>query len=69
MANANPVFVKAHLSMTPMNRAGVPEDVAPLVVYLLSDESAYVNGAEITVDGGFSAHGGTKAFTDALDAV
>jgi 3alpha(or 20beta)-hydroxysteroid dehydrogenase len=69
MANANPVFVKAHLSMTPMNRAGVPEEVAPLVVYLLSDESAYVNGAEITVDGGFSAHGGTKAFTDALDAV
>ncbi|MET9789819.1 SDR family NAD(P)-dependent oxidoreductase [Streptomyces canus] len=67
MATANPVFVEAHLSMTPLGRAGHTDEVAPLVVYLLSDESAYVNGAEITVDGGYAAHGGVKAITNALD--
>lgn len=68
MATANPVFVEAHLSMTPLGRAGHTDEVAPLVVYLLSDESAYVNGAEITIDGGYAAHGGVKAITNALDA-
>ncbi|WP_211262592.1 SDR family oxidoreductase [Nitriliruptor alkaliphilus] len=37
-------------------RIGVPDDIAPLIVYLISEESAYVNGAEIAVDGGFTAH-------------
>ena len=66
MAAANPVFVEAHLALTPAGRAGRPDDVAPLVVYLLSDESRYVNGAEITVDGGYSSHGGTKYIIDSL---
>nr|WP_206326799.1 SDR family oxidoreductase [Streptomyces sp. S3(2020)] len=68
MASANPVFVQAHLAMTPQGRAGTVDEVAPLVVYLLSEESSYVNGAEITVDGGYAAHGGVKAITNALDA-
>jgi NAD(P)-dependent dehydrogenase (short-subunit alcohol dehydrogenase family) len=68
MATANPVFVRAHLSLTPLGRPGTCDEVAPLVVYLLSDDAAYVNGAEITVDGGYSAHGGVKAIIDALDA-
>ncbi|WP_203237592.1 SDR family oxidoreductase [Streptomyces sp. CdTB01] len=68
MSSANPVFVEAHLSMTPQGRPGTVDEVAPLVVYLLSDEASYVNGAEITVDGGYSAHGGVQAITNALDA-
>jgi 3-oxoacyl-[acyl-carrier protein] reductase len=38
----------------PMRRLGQPEDVARVVVFLASDESAYITGQVITVDGGIS---------------
>jgi 3alpha(or 20beta)-hydroxysteroid dehydrogenase len=53
------------LGEIPMGRKGRPEDVAPLVVFLLSDDSSWISGAEIAVDGGQSAHGGMKALADA----
>lgn len=39
----------------PMGRLGTPEDVAYGVLYLASDESKYVTGAELVIDGGFTA--------------
>ncbi len=39
----------------PISRIGVPLDVAQLALFLASDESTYVSGAEITVDGGLYA--------------
>lgn len=40
------------LSLTPARRLGQPAEIAALVAFLCSDESAYVNGAEIDADGG-----------------
>lgn len=50
----------------PMGRRGTAEDVAPLVVFLMSNESSWISGAEIAVDGGQSAHGGMKSLADAV---
>jgi NAD(P)-dependent dehydrogenase (short-subunit alcohol dehydrogenase family) len=43
------------LAATPMRRYGRPADVALLAVYLASDESLFVTGADLPVDGGFTA--------------
>lgn len=40
---------------TPLRRFGTPEEVAGAVVYLASDESSYVTGIELSVDGGILA--------------
>ena len=39
-----------------MDRPGTPEDIAPVVVFLLSDGSAWIRGTNIPVDGGMSSH-------------
>jgi len=39
----------------PMGRLGTPEDVASAIIWLLSEGSAFVTGASISVDGGMSA--------------
>jgi NAD(P)-dependent dehydrogenase (short-subunit alcohol dehydrogenase family) len=45
-------------AMTPSRRTGEPEDVARVAAFLASDEAAYINGANIMVDGGASAMAG-----------
>ena len=42
-------------SSTPMARMGTADEIAQAVLYLASDESSYVTGAELIVDGGFLA--------------
>ena len=43
------------ISLTPIPRFGTPEDVAHGVLFLASDESSYVTGAELVIDGGLTA--------------
>lgn len=42
------------LANIPLGRAGTVDDVAKLVLFLLSDDSSYITGAEIAIDGGLS---------------
>ena len=42
------------LQLVPMKRMGTAEEVASLVLFLLSDESGYITGAEVAIDGGAS---------------
>ncbi len=49
------VLVEKLAETNPMRRLGAPEDVAYAVLYLASDESGFVNGAELVIDGGLSA--------------
>ena len=44
---------KRNLSRIPMGRFGRPEDIASVAVFLISDQSAYVTGQMIPVDGGW----------------
>ena len=62
--------VRAHLDVTMLDGlgkatltpyVGQPEDIAEVVVFLASDESRYITGQMIAVDGGMSAHVGLGA--------
>ena len=47
---------RAEEDMKIMDRPGRPSDIAPVIAFLMSDESAWFRGANLTVDGGMSSH-------------
>ena len=54
-ARSDPDRYKAVISGVPLGRYGQPEEVAFGVLYLASDESSYVTGTELIIDGGWTA--------------
>jgi NAD(P)-dependent dehydrogenase (short-subunit alcohol dehydrogenase family) len=47
-------FVEAYSKKTPLKRMGTPEEIAPSICFLLSDEARYITGHNLVVDGGWS---------------
>lgn len=47
---------RARRMMELMDRPGRPEEIAPVVAFLLSDESGWIRGSNIAVDGGLTSH-------------
>jgi len=51
----SPEETEKRLKMVPLRRHGTADEVARLVLFLLSDESQYITGAEVAIDGGITA--------------
>jgi NAD(P)-dependent dehydrogenase (short-subunit alcohol dehydrogenase family) len=61
-ASIDPDTLRAVLAMAhPIPRAGEPEDIANAALWLASDESSFVTGQAIAVDGGLSAEADSRA--------
>jgi NAD(P)-dependent dehydrogenase (short-subunit alcohol dehydrogenase family) len=52
----NEISKKASVSLHPMGRIGTPEDVVEAILYLASDDSSWVTGTIIPIDGGMKAN-------------
>ena len=52
--NQDKTFVRHYEEKVPLQRMGKPEDIAPSVSFLLSDDASYITGHNLLIDGGWS---------------
>lgn len=52
--NQHPSFISRYEAKVPMGRLGKPDDIAPAVSFLLSDDAKYITGQNIIIDGGWT---------------
>ncbi|CAF1627927.1 unnamed protein product [Didymodactylos carnosus] len=52
MRSAGEVFVSQRAAAAVLNRLGTPDEIAKAAVFLASDDSSYITGIELFVDGG-----------------
>lgn len=49
----DPVFVSNYENKVPLKRMGTPDDIAPTISFLLSEDASYISGQNIAIDGGW----------------
>jgi NAD(P)-dependent dehydrogenase (short-subunit alcohol dehydrogenase family) len=54
--HANPEVAQQRMDATPLGRFGTPSDIAMGCLYLASDDSSWVTGSELVIDGGMTAN-------------
>lgn len=55
LADEDPEYEEKQLKLHPLGRFGKPEEVANAVLFLASDEASFITGAQLTIDGGYTA--------------
>jgi 3-oxoacyl-[acyl-carrier protein] reductase len=54
LKDTGPEFLDKVAGINPLNRIAQPEDIAKLIRFLLSDDSDYINGQVIAIEGGYT---------------
>jgi len=53
--NQSPKFVTNYINKVPLNRMAEPEDISPLISFMLSKKASYITGQNFIVDGGYTS--------------
>jgi NAD(P)-dependent dehydrogenase (short-subunit alcohol dehydrogenase family) len=51
---ASEEIIKMTKEMTPLKRIGTPEEIAKMIVFLSTDDSSFITGSLVVVDGGLT---------------